>query len=118
MAEQRYEFTFRECFSEFFGMMTIVYFGGWLVILEINDKIYTPELAIASAAIYGVLLWTSLKHSKAQFNPAITLAQMLTKKITQFNALVVIISQLIGCYIGAIIFFYTVPESLNSVAKD
>lgn len=92
MTEQKYEFTFRECFAEFFGIMTIVYFGGWLVILQINDKIFTPELALASSAIYGVLIWTSIKYSKAQFNPAITLAQMLTKKMTQFNALVVIIS--------------------------
>ena len=38
--------------------------------------------------------------------------------MTQFNALVVIVSQLIGAYMGAILIYYTVPESLNSVAKD
>ena len=47
MSEEKYEFTFRECFAELFGILNIVYFGGWLVILQINDKIFTPEIAIA-----------------------------------------------------------------------
>lgn len=57
MSEQKYEFTFRECFAELFGVLNLVYFGGWLVTLQINDKIFTPEIAIAQSAIYAVLLW-------------------------------------------------------------
>ena len=60
MSDKYYNLSFRECYVEFFGIMTIVYFAGWLVILEINNKIYLPELAMSSSAIYAVLLWTSL----------------------------------------------------------
>jgi glycerol uptake facilitator-like aquaporin len=98
--------------------MSIVYFNGWLMILYLNDKIFVPEIAISSSVLYGFLVWGSISFSKAQFNPAITIAQMLTKKMSQFNAMVVLISQLIGCYIGAILIYYTVPETLNNYAKE
>jgi glycerol uptake facilitator-like aquaporin len=89
---EKYEFTFRECFAEFFGILTLVYFSGWLSILYLNDKIFTPEIALSSAAIYAFLIWSSISFSKAQFNPAITIAQVLTKKMSSFNAMVVVTS--------------------------
>lgn len=34
------------------------------MILYANDKIFLPEVAILTAAIYGVVTWTSISFSK------------------------------------------------------
>lgn len=114
----KYEFTFRECFAEFFGLLSVVYFGGWLLILYENEKLHFPELSLGVALIYCVLSWSGSSFSKTQFNPAITLACLIGRKMTVFNALVCFISQLIGSYLGAILIYYTIPEILYSVAKE
>lgn len=58
------EFTFRECFTEFLGILCIVYFGGWSVILYTTDKIFVTDVAFIHAFIYGVMIWCGSVHSK------------------------------------------------------
>jgi len=68
------QFTFRECFTEFMGLLTFVYFTNFALILVTNDKLYFTDLALITSLSYALITLIGDAHSKVQYNPAITLS--------------------------------------------
>lgn len=112
------EFTFRECFSEFIGMLALCYFGGWAVIMFANEKTDLMAIAVVIPVIIATFTWASAAYSKCHFNPAITLGFFVTKQMSLIKSVFYITSQLVGSYIGSIMLYYTLPDVLYATAKD
>lgn len=112
------EFTFRECFNEFIGMLTLNYFAGWAVVMFANEKIDLMSIAIITSIIIATFTWTGAAYSKCHFNPAITVGYLVSKKISLIKSVFYLTSQLVGSYIGAIMLYYTLPDVLYTAAKD
>lgn len=111
-------FAFRECFAEFMGVLTLVFFGGWSIVLVINDKIDLNSVALVHAFAIGIFMWVGHSHAHCHFNPAISIAFFAIKKIDALKLLFYIVAQFVGSYIGALLVYYTLPESLYTIAYD
>ncbi len=72
-----YEFTFRESFAEFFGLFSLVYFGGFSLILLANEKIDLTEVALLHTFVIGILSISSYAYCRSQFNPLVTMVLLL-----------------------------------------
>lgn len=111
-------FAFRECFAEFMGVFALVFFGGWATVLVVNEKIDLQSVALVHSFSIGIFMWVGGSFSNCHFNPAISLAFFAVKKIDAIKLLFYVISQFIGSYIGALLIYYTLPETLYTVAYD
>ena len=111
-------FSFGECFAEFLGVFTLVLFGGWAIVLCVNDRIDTLEVAMVHSFAIGIFMWTGGAYSKCHFNPAISVAFFAVKKIDAVKLIFYIVSQFIGSYMGGLIVYYTLPETLYSRAYE
>ena len=113
-------FSFRECFSEFIGSLVIIFFSGWAVVLQINEKIDFMTMTFVSSVSFGAFCWIGGSHSQCHFNPAITLACYAAKKVNSLTLTFYLISQFVGAYLGAVLIYYTIPEVLylKSFEKD
>lgn len=111
-------FAFRECFAEFMGVLTLVFFGGWATVLVINDKSDLQGVAMVHAFAIGIFAWAGQAYSKCHFNPAISLGFFAVKKINGMKLVFYVTSQFIGSYVGALLVYYTLPESLYTTAYD
>ena len=111
-------FTFRECFSEFIGVLTLVYFGGWSVILVVNEKIDLLSVAMVHSITLGLYIWAGGAYSGCHFNPAVTFAFFVGKKIDTLKLTFYVVSQFCGSYIAACMLYYTIPEVLYLTSFD
>ena len=107
--QDKKNFTFRECFTEFLGLFSIVYFCSWAIILSANDKLDTVEVGLVCGIVYIMMIWSGKVYSKCYFNPALALSDFYLNNITLNKAIYCILSQLSGAYIGSLFIYYTVP---------
>lgn len=107
--------------QSFFAEMLCSFFFGYTVYATaINTKIgddpltsIAVNLAIAFSSI--AIIYTFCDHTVAHFNPAITLAAILTLKIDPFNGLGYIISQIIGFILAGCLINANFPGSWGDV---
>ena len=64
------------------------------------------------------MIWSGKVYSKCYFNPALTLCDFYLKNISLNKAIYVVVSQLIGAYIGSLFIYYTVPQILLNQAAN
>ena len=111
-------FSFRECFSEFIGVFTLVYFGGWSVILVVNEKIDLLSVAMVHSITLGLYIWAGGAYSGCHFNPAVTFAFFVGKHIDSLKMTFYVVSQFCGSYMAAVVLYYTIPEVLYLTSYD
>ena len=111
-------FAFRECFSEFMGVLTLVYFGGWSVILVVNEKIDLLSVAMVHSITLGLYIWAGGAYSGCHFNPAVTFAFFIGKHIDALKLTFYVVSQFCGSYLAAVMLYYTIPEVLYLTSYD
>ena len=100
------------------GLFSIVYFCSWAFILKANEKLTTVEVALICGVVYVMMIWSGKVYSKCYFNPALTLCDFYLKNISLNKAIYVVVSQLIGAYIGSLFIYYTVPQILLNQAAN
>ena len=105
--------SFRECFSEFVGVMALVYFCGWVLIREATDSTDTVAVAMVHAAVLTAMTYLSAARSACHFNPSITLGRMATGDLEPVRAGFYFVAQFVGAFVGAIFLTYTVPHDLQ-----
>jgi aquaporin TIP len=90
----------RRCVAEFVGAFTLIFIGGGAGIVSGQDIV---AVALANGLAIGIMV-SNLGHiSGGHFNPAITLAFVVTKRITKPLAVAYWVSQLAGAIVAAAI---------------
>jgi glycerol uptake facilitator-like aquaporin len=86
--------------AEFVGAFTLVFIGGGAGIVSGGDVV---AVALANGLAIGIMV-TNLGHiSGGHFNPAITLAFVLARRITARLAAVYWLAQLLGAVAAALL---------------
>ena len=89
---------FRQYTAEIIGTFGLVFFGCLAAVL--TDDLFTTSLAFGVAVI--AFAYTVGRVSGGHFNPAVTLAVLIRKKITVLNAVMYFVAQLIGATIATL----------------
>ena len=107
---------FKECFTEFMGVFTLVFFGGWSVVLIANGKIDLISVSMVHSIALGIFIWCGGAYSGCHFNPAVSTALLVTKRLDSVKYTHYVASQFIGSLTAAIFLYITVPEPLYSIS--
>ena len=101
----------RSCLGELLGTCLLVIVGcgscisGW-------DDAYKPtivQIALAFGLIVATMVWCLAHISGGHINPAVTIAMLLTRKISVVKALLYMIAQCLGAILGAGILLGVTP---------
>ena len=98
----------RAYFSEFLGttiLLSTIIGSGIMgeTLADGNTAIALLGNTIATGAILFVLITVFGPISGAHFNPAVSIAMLISKKITKIDAVIYIILQIIGAVLGVLI---------------
>ena len=95
------------CFLVLVGCGSCI--GGW-------DPDYQPtivQIALCFGLIVSTMVWSIAHISGGHINPAVTVAMLLTRKITPMKSIFYILSQCIGAVIGAGILKGVTPADME-----
>jgi MIP family channel proteins len=100
----------KPCVAEFIGTFALIYIGAGAVIASNGSNLVA--IALAHGLAIAVMV-TALGHiSGAHFNPAVTAAMLVTRKIQVELGLLYIIFQLLGGVFGAFMLVVSFPRSI------
>jgi len=110
--------------AEFLGTFGLVFFGAGAICADAFVRGQIPFgpgdlllVATAHAMVLAVMI-TALGHiSRAHFNPAVTVAAAITKKIEPTLAGMYIATQLVAGVVAAGLLRYIFPEAITSAVK-
>jgi len=106
----------KKIFGEVFGTALLVFFGPALVIMGGYDNLLGPSIGWGVAL--AVLVYAFGPLSGAHFNPAVTLMMFLTKQMKAREAIIYVISQLVGGLIGGCFLAITYKAYLNGAGLE
>ncbi|KAI5172592.1 hypothetical protein PAEPH01_1768 [Pancytospora epiphaga] len=110
--------------QSFFAEILASFIFGYTVYTTILSVKFKDDPAISIAVTLGVgfsgvaIIYTFADHTISHFNPAITLAAILMKKLDPINGLGFIISQGIGFVIAALLAVVTFPGPYESIMEQ
>ena len=103
----------QKCTAEFIGTFALVFFGcGSMILYEINpNEILIDSIPIIFGLIIAVMIYSLGHISGAHFNPVVTMAMYLTKKIKKNLIIIYISAQISGCLLGVMLanFMFELP---------
>jgi MIP family channel proteins len=97
----------KESIAELVGTFTLVFIGGYAVVVA--DTVIIP--ALAHGLILVGIIYTYGHISGAHVNPAVTLAQLITRYITVDRAVVYMVAQFIGAIVAALLIVVIAPDT-------
>jgi MIP family channel proteins len=105
--------------AEFLGTFALVFVGGGAIAAAQATQLNAGLIAVALAhgLILAVMASAVMRISGAQFNPAITLGLLVTKKIDAAMAGVHIAAQLVGATLAAFMLKWLLPLSLTQATR-
>ena len=116
----------RQCIAEFTGTLFLIIAAIGSVILA--HDVFKSGIAMTvftNAVSVGFILFTLIEMfapvSSSHFNPAVTIAMLLTKKITSKNAFLYIMAQFTGGFAGLLfthLMFYDTNPALIYVSEQ
>lgn len=83
----------------------------------VNFGLNLAFLVVATGVVYGAMTSIFARVSGAQFNPAVTVAAMLTSKTRVRDGVFYIIAQVLGGLIAGALFVFLIPSS-DTVSKS
>lgn len=91
--------------AEFLGTFTLVFIGAGAVVSDnaSGGQVGLLGVALANATAFAVMVTAGMRISGAHFNPAITLAIWLSRRLSSSNAAVYVITQLIAAVVAALL---------------
>src|SRR5437016_929297 len=105
MEESHMPTTGQKMLAEFVGTFTLIFIGAGAIMAfaasGVVDGAAFLGIAIAHGLAIGVMATATGHISGGHFNPAVTCAMLVAKKIDNANALAYIASQLAGACAGA-----------------
>jgi len=103
---------------EFIGTFTLTYIGSWAIIYMDLKSITRNGVAFSTAFTLAGFTSFGLTISGAHFNPAITIAMIIVKRIEWTTALFYIISQFLGGLVGAGFIFIQMNADIMDKIKE
>lgn len=110
--------TFREIFAEFLGLLMYSFFEGYTFFLGVNSLNTVLGTAVLVVSIFTILYWMKRGVSACHFNPIITIAILLEKKISITKAGIYMLAQILGSYVGALMLLFFVPTNFEEMAQE
>lgn len=103
---------------EFIGTFTLTYVGSWAIIYSDLNSVTRNGVALCHAFVLTGFIWFGVGISGAHYNPALTLAMVIVKRIDWTSALFYIISQFLGALIGAGFIFIQLNADILDKIKE
>jgi aquaporin TIP len=91
----------RRCIAEFIGTFALVFVGVGAVSISADKGGGLLPVALCFGLTVGVMVSATLHISGGQFNPAVTVALLVTRKMSPHDALFYILTQLLGAVAAA-----------------
>ena len=90
--------------AELVGTFTLIFIGAGAICMDVYTKggVGLLGIAIAHGLALSIAVSATMNISGGHINPAVTIAMLITRKISAGTAIMYIISQLIGGALGAI----------------
>lgn len=82
---------------EMLGVFALNYIGGTAILAGDKNDVAGP---LAHGLALGIFIWIGASTSGANYNPAVTLALMLTKNLDCLNGLLYMCAQVIGSFLA------------------
>ncbi len=101
--------------TEFIGTFFLVFVIG-LTTTGMPGLAPTPFAPIAIGAILMVMVYMGGPVSGAHYNPAVTLAILIRKKIEMKEAFIYMLFQVMGAFAAALLFYFTFKSLMGSPA--
>lgn len=100
--------------AEFIAVLALVFIGGGSIIA--NELLGAEGfgllgVAFAHGIVLAVMVTATMHISGGHINPAVTIGQLVARKIDGANALLYIISQLMGGVVGGALLLFAFPSS-------
>jgi glycerol uptake facilitator-like aquaporin len=103
---------------EFMGVFAFTYVGCWVIVFRDLNNIATPGVAFIHGLTLTVFSWITLDISGAQFNPAITLGLIVTKKIEWSLGVFYMVAQFFGALVGGGFIYIQMTEHMMNTVAD
>lgn len=104
----------RAAAAELLGTLFLVFFGCATATgqqKQVENPADYVQIALTFGLIVGTMVWGIAHVSGGHINPAVTLAALVTRRVSIVRALMYIVSQLIGAIVGAAILFGLTPAA-------
>jgi len=106
----------RKSLAEFFGTFMIVFIGLGTIYFNPDASVLTIAIAFGLAVAAGIF---TLGHiSGGQFNPAVSTAMLLDKRLTLKEYVVYVVSQFAGALFGLLLLLVASPQVTTFVAPN
>ena len=104
-------------FAELIGTFTVIVFATGSVVLDakLNGALGLPFMAIAPAIAVAIGVYLFGKTSMAHFNPAVTVAFLITKHLERKKGLLLIylLAEILGGILASIFIYFTLGNVAN-----
>ena len=106
----------RHFLAEFLGTFALVYFGGGAIMMAQQGAGNLLTIALTLGLIYAALVTATLRVS-GHFNPAITLAFLVTRRIQPMMAALYVVAQLVAAMAAAYALQGTYPAEVFAASR-
>lgn len=105
--------------AEFVGTFALVFVGGGAIMMvqHTNNNAGLLPIALAHGLILAMMVSAFMNVSGAHFNPAVTTALLVARRITPTVAGVHIVAQLIGGVVAALALKMTMPSAVFAATQ-
>ena len=105
--------------AEFIGTFALVFIGGGAIMMvqQSGNSAGLLQVALAHGLILAMMVSAFMNVSGGQFNPAVTIALLVARRITPTVAGVHIVAQLVGALAAAFALKMTMPTALFAAAQ-
>ena len=108
----------KKLITEFLGIFALTYIGSWCIVYHDMNEITHFGVSFIHGLTITVFTWITLDVSGSHFNPAITLAMIITKKIEWSLGMFYIITQFLGGIVGAGFIYIQMTERMASIIEE
>lgn len=105
--------------AEFIGTFALVFVGGGAIMMaeQTSSPAALLQIALAHGLILSLMVSAFMNVSGGHFNPAVTTALLVARRITATVAGVHIVAQLVGAVVAAMALKMTMPEAVFAATQ-